>query len=113
MDIFLKYLQCFFFLLKFYVRFPFDWKTPIGYVFCSFIETKIIYVQVLLFSSILALTVGFCLFIASFANDIKEKIHQLNKYIISLEAGNWTTEQRAECKKKIQEIIQFHTKARE
>lgn len=61
----------------------------------------------------MTLTVGFCLFITSFANDIKEKINQFNKYIVSLEETNLTSEQRVVCKEKISQIIQFHTEAKE
>lgn len=61
----------------------------------------------------LSLTVGFCLFVASFAVDIQEKLRQLNKYMISFENKDLTIEERNECKKLLKQIIQFHSEARE
>lgn len=65
------------------------------------------------YKSMLSLTVGFCLFVASFAADIQEKFRQLNKYMISFENKDLTIEERNECKKFLKQIIQFHSEARE
>ena len=49
--------------------------------------------------------------IADFATDIKEKLRQFNRILIS--TGELTTDDRVILKKRLKEIIEFHSEARE
>lgn len=66
-----------------------------------------------IYAAAVSFTIGFCLFIANFALDLEEKLHQLNQYIISLKDKELSAIERIELKKKFIQIVQFHSEARE
>lgn len=95
------------------IRYPFDWKTPFGYAVCVLIQLCSSYAMIEVYNVCLVLTTGMCMLIADFASDIKEKLRQFNKILISLEDGKLTAEDRAILTKKLNEIIEFYSEARQ
>ena len=95
----------------FLISYPFDWKTPLGYVVCVFIQVITLIAAIDLYVSVVVLTIGFCMLIADFASDIKEKLRQFNRILIS--SDELTTDDRIVLKKRLSEFIEFHSEARE
>ena len=67
--------------------------------------------EIEIYVSVTILTIGFCMLIADFATDIKEKLRQFNRILTSSE--ELTTDDRVILKKRLNEIIEFHSEARE
>ena len=66
------------------------------------------------YTSVMSLTIGFCMLIANFGTDIQEKLRQFNRILISSEDNEeLSAEDRAILRKKLNEIIAFHAEARE
>lgn len=101
------------FLIFSRVSFPFDWKTPFGYVSCVLIELFVVFAACELYVSVVGLTVGVCMVIADFASDNKEKLHQFNRILTGLEDLEISAKDRVMLKKKLTEIIEFNVEARE
>lgn len=93
--------------------YPFDWKTPLGYAGYIFIQLPSTILLEEAYTSAISFTIGFCMFIADFANDIKEKLSQFNRILISSEESDFTAKERNFFKKRLKEIIAFDSKARE
>lgn len=111
-----SYNVCTLFWIDFWnrVRYPFDWKSPIGFFGCFFIQLSSVYIFVEIYTCAIVLTVGFCSFLADFATDIEQKLLQLNEYVLELKGKKkLTVEERNELKKKMIDIFCFHSEARE
>lgn len=61
----------------------------------------------------MVLTIGFYMLIADFASDIKEKLRQFDRILISSEDAELNADDLILLKKKLHEIIEFHLEARE
>lgn len=94
-------------------RYPFDWKTPVGYVACLVIQIPSIFILVEVYVDILALFVGFCTFMTDFANDLSENLRKMNEDFNRVINGNSTIIERTDIKSNFMDIIQFHSDARE
>ena len=98
--------------LLFLISYPFNWRTPLGYVACVFIQVVQIIVAAEIYASGNMFTIGACMQIANFAADIKEKLHQFNRIIISSD-NELTIDDQIILRKRLNEIIEFHSEARE
>lgn len=105
-------LDCFF-KMEIFRRLPFDWKTPVGYAGCTFIEISIIYAMSEVFSVISALTVGLCYFASSFVSDLEENLFRLEMNMNVAADRSFTAQQIIELKKKLTDFIVFLGEARE
>lgn len=94
-------------------RYPFDWKTPIGYAVCIFIQLSKIHLIVEVYTSGMVVTIGYCLFVYAFVSDIEEKLLQLNENVVGLDGKKLTARDQTMLMTKFSEIIEFHTEARE
>lgn len=84
-------------------RYPFDWKTPGGYMFCLCIQTGgvLIFIKILLCT--LILSIGFCMIMIEFVSDIEANLRHLNRKIVS--------KKKIDVKNKLFDIIEFHSEA--
>ena len=95
-------------------RFPFDWRTPLGYVAYALIQLAQLIAASKMYPSGITITVGACMQIANFASDIKEKFRQFNRILISLDKGTGISVDDEEfLRKKLNEINEFYSEARE
>lgn len=65
------------------------------------------------YTCILTAITGFCMFIADFASDIKENLRQFNETLNSIKDNKITIDDRVILVKKLNEIIEFYSEARE
>ena len=67
-----------------------------------------------LYACITMFTIGVFMQIANFASDINEKLSQLNRILVSAVEGNgFSADDQIILRKKLNEIVEFHTEARE
>lgn len=90
-------------------RFPFDWQTPSGFLASAFTESLSASLTAELFFDTLALTAGFCLYASEFVNDLEEMVRDLNENLITDGDGKLIAAVSMETKKKLIEIIRFHS----
>lgn len=97
---------------KIFISYPFDWRTPLGYVACVSIQAVQLITLAEIYVSGIMFTIGVCMQISNFASDIKEKLDQFNRIIISSES-ELTIDDQTILRKRLNEIIEFHAEARE
>lgn len=90
-------------------RYPFDWKTPVGYVTCVLIQIITFYAVTSIFVIVLILIIGFCMFLTNFGNDLEENVFEMNK----MTRQSSSAIEETKIKKRFIDIIQFHSDARE
>lgn len=103
----------FVFLFAVFSRYPFDWKTPIGYAVCIFIQLSKFYLLIEVYACAMIVTIGFCLFVSAFVSDIEEKLRQFNEDVVALEGKKVTAKEHIMLTTKFSEIIEFHAEAKE
>lgn len=97
-----------------FFRYPFEWRTPIGYIGCVLIQIPTLFVDAEFYVSTLNLIIGCCAFISSLVSDLKEEIRQFNVRLIELKSKKKSSEREvAELKKELNKIIQFYVDSRE
>ncbi|XP_055296830.1 odorant receptor 22c-like [Sitodiplosis mosellana] len=93
-------------------KYPFNWKTPFGYMVCAFIQTITVHAAGQIFVSVLILVVGFCIFVRAFISDIQDNLLQLNEdFETEIDRLNLCTKERVELKEKLIGIIEFHSES--
>lgn len=85
----------------FFFSFPFDTKTPMGFLAGALYELAVGQLASELFYAIVGLTGGFCFYTMQFVADLNELLQDLNK---DLEIG-----ETAEIQRKFFEIVRFHS----
>lgn len=96
----------------FFIRFPFEWKTPIGFFFaCSmegFFFTTLFEIAVYP----LFIYIGICNYSIAFISDLIANINNIkDKYENSTKRSELTKGEIRELKEKFQDVIKFHTEA--
>lgn len=94
-------------------RYPFDWRTPNGYVLCMFIQSVEASVIVLCIAATLPLIVGVCMFAGDFVLDIEHNLHELNEQFVGAKGRPMSFQEIVRTKEKLIDNIQFHSDARE
>lgn len=92
-------------------RYPFDWRTPYGFLACAFIQSISSIASVQASTCELILACGICLFIGTFVSDIKQRVHELNTGLKNVKNGQLTGLERMEKTKLLKDIIRFHSEA--
>lgn len=98
-----------------FLRYPFNWKTPIGYMMIVFYQSVVTYLTAsILFYSML-MTVAHCMFIVSFCTDVKNDIRMLNEFIKieSDKKKKFSAAAINKIKKMLKDIILFHVDTKE
>lgn len=94
------------FTYHFWLRFPFDWRNPIGYIVVLIVEWLLMVCIVHCFACAFGLLLGIYQIMMSIGDDIKMRLYNLNeKYQID---GNCT--EMEDC---LISIVHLHTKAME
>lgn len=93
--------------LKFSSSFPFDSKTPGGFLASGLFEVFAGSLTGELFFVTLALTGGFCLYVIEFSDDLNEILKDLNDDLV--EEGKRKHVTYIGMRKKFNEIIRFHS----
>lgn len=101
----------FFFNIRVYFRFPFDWETFTGYLGCNLIQVPTILVSTNLFVIVLILNLGFCLIVTEFVSDIEISLRQLNEHLNGPKSKEITNQ--IIIKNKLNDIIIFHSESME
>lgn len=94
-------------------RYPFNWKTPIGYFFAYLIQTSTVFAGTAIFVCALISNIGFCTFGISFVEDIEECLQHLNDQVVSLQDKELSHGESIEMKTNLATIIQLHADAKE
>lgn len=93
---------CFEFFLS-YIRFPFDWKTPVGFVFATLLEClTMLYVNVMN-SSFLSLAIGSYFWSMSCIKDLKNNLNSIRKFVKP-------KSKRSQFTKQILDAVDHHSK---
>lgn len=101
-------------LFPIFVRYPFEWRTPLGYTTCVFIQISTLFALFELYSIIITLTIGCCMFVIGLVSDLKEKLHQFNVNLLEMcNKKNYNGRDKIELKKNLNMIIQFYADARQ
>lgn len=85
---------------------PFDWQSPIGYTVAMCMQIVFYYIDGAIFNCPLILFIGICMFLTSFADDMKTSFYFLNNI-----GERRTAKRRSMLKKKFHEIAFFHAEA--
>lgn len=94
--------------------FPFDWRTPFGYIGCNIIQISTAYMCEKVYALGVNLTFGFSVFLTNFVTDIEEKLRQFNVKLNKWKMKNCLNmRQRGELKNDLIDIIQFYSDTRE
>lgn len=93
--------------------YPFDWKTPVGYLISSCIQTATAFHSVAMFICTLSFTVGYCLFAFDFVFDIDESLRMLNYYLVAAKDRELSKEEKLNVKHRLIGIMTFHSDAKE
>lgn len=91
-------------------RFPFDWKSPTGYLAAILIQWPQTLVTIVQATTILILIFGLCAFSLNFTLDLEQSLREFNEIATAQHHSN---EQRMELKQKFNVIAQFHADAKE
>lgn len=98
----------------FSISYPFNWRTPPGYVASFSIQAAQMYAGVEIYIPVIMLTIGVSMQTANFAADIKEKLRQFNRILIlSVNGDEFSATDQVILRKKLNEIIEFYSEARE
>lgn len=92
-----------------FCSFPFDSKTPCGFLAIGFYEVLAGCLTGELFYDTLALTAGLCLYAIEFAADTNAILENLNCDLEIRDSQQHTHAEHVEIKKKFNEIIRFHS----
>lgn len=93
-------------------RYPFDWKTPVGYIGCILIQALSFLCAAEAFIAVLVFIIGFCYFMTDFANDFRQNFLELNEYLMKAN-DNLIAIDSNEIMKRLTDLIQFHSDAKE
>lgn len=93
--------------------FPFDWKTPAGYLASIAIQSVNVFLSTEMFFITLIITIGLCLLVTDFVLDLEQDIYRLNADLIGRKDKIFSAAERIEIKKKLIGIVQFHSEAKE
>lgn len=113
--------ECYILLIPFNVyfdfisRYPFNWKTPFGYIVAmSFQLFMFIIALIICFSSKL-FPISFCVFLTAFCEDLENDLHEQNENMRIHAASKirQTNANRNEMKQNICGIIRFHCDAKQ
>lgn len=99
-----KFAEIFIFFI--FVRLPFEWRTPFGYLIAYFIQFPCAYFQMLVAACSLNILIGSCRILMSFVKDIENDLYSFNK-------NTETKLNRAELKVQLNEFIEFHVKIKQ
>lgn len=106
-------VQVFFYLNKIFtflvMRFPFDWKTPLGYLAVISTQSAQTLITGMQFISVLMLISGFCSFSSDFVSDIEQAVREFNR--IAMQQTSLTIKEEIELKQRLNGIAQFHAEA--
>lgn len=94
-------------------RFPFDWKTRIGYLICILLQFPPTMATGELFICIIIPPIGFCLFLYDFVSDIEINLRLLNANWHKTVKNSSNIDGKTEMKRKLLSIIQFHSEAKQ
>lgn len=97
----------------FFHRYPFNWKTSIGYLACWLLQVPPVLATAELFIYTLILAIGFCLFLEDFISDIEENLRELNDDLHRTLDNVSNIDQHFEMKIKLFDIIEFHSEAKQ
>lgn len=93
-----------------FFRFPFEWKTPIGYLSYIIIQGINLFATANFLSCTLFLVFGMCSFAIDFVSDIERNFNQISK---SLNTNGLTKSEQRAVEKKLIETCRFHIEVRE
>lgn len=94
-------------------RYPFDWRTPYGYLGCISFQAVSVSYPITESVILLSTTVVCCLFLNAFSTDIEINLRELNELAIEAETYGLTMRRKIQMKKKLIDIMQFHSQAKE
>lgn len=94
-------------------RYPFDWKTPSGYLGCISIQISATFTLSALFTYTILLTIAFCMVTISFVQEIEGNLRNLNRKLITTENEKLSVAKQIKIKRKFFEIIRFYLEIRE
>ena len=103
MNCFQNVIHLIFFCLEF-LRLPFEWKTPIGYIFAVALQCTVLWIAIFVSKFIGTFSIAAFLLLISFTDDIK---YDLNTIKINIKME----ENRSKIIKQIVTFVQFHSKA--
>lgn len=89
-----------------FFRFPFNWKTPLGYLIAFLIEYVAMCAEVCTFIPLLSFFIGTCWVVAAFAKDLTDQLTHLNYH-------GQTNQSHAELKGNFNKILQLYSDARQ
>lgn len=92
-------------------RFPFDWKTPSGYLASVFIQSSCTFFSSELYLITLIIIIGLCSFVTDFVSDLEQDLRDLNSDLIGIKNGIFPTADRIKIKTKLIDVIKFHSEA--
>lgn len=85
------------------LRFPFNWRTPFGYLIAFFSQTVTFFCCLQYCSGVLCSFYGFCWILMAFGKDITREWIEINNIVVSPK----------DLKRKIIDIIRFHSKVKQ
>lgn len=91
------------------IRFPFDWKTPCGYLVAWFTQCAGCIVGVNIDIQFLNLVFGSCWLFIFIAEDITQDVIEFNLFV----AEATSNEDRTECTKRFRGMVQVYTDAKQ
>lgn len=114
-------LECYILLIPFNVyfgficRYPFNWKTPFGYIAAMSFQLFIFIISLIICFSSMLFPISFCVFLTAFCEDLENDLHEQNENlrIHSAPKIGQTNANRNEMKQKICDIIRFHCDAKQ
>lgn len=96
-----------------FYRYPFNWNTLLGYLVCLILQVPPVLAAADLFMFTLILAIGFCLILQDFVSDIVLSLQQLTDDLRRSGENSSNFEQQIELKKKLYDIMQFHSEAKQ
>lgn len=98
-----------------FLRYPFNWKTPLGYITIICYQAAVTYLTASILFYSMIMTVAHCMFVVAFVSDVKNDIRTLNEVIqIEIdEKKRFSATAINKIKKLLSENILFHVNAKQ
>lgn len=92
-------------------RYPFNWKTSLGYLACIIIQALTIYVASGVFTARWIISIGYCEFSNALILDLKKDLQEIRRMLSELRKMSRPKRKLAqiEIAKKLVEFVNFHS----
>lgn len=94
-------------------RYPFEWKTPLGYLGCMIIQIPTVFIAAEVFYVASSSLCALCYVVTAFTEDLKRCLRQLNVNLVKSVGKRLNLSERKKLLVIVIDFIEFQSAARE